>query len=84
MNAAFEEGAFVPTVGRVVVLYARVPRAAIVAGKDNQSILVEACVLQLLQHVANPSVKLAHHRAIDALGMVLDLRQCVIIRFQRL
>ena len=84
MDAAFEERTFIPAIGRVVVLYARVPRPAIVAGEDNQRIVVEPCILQFLQDIANPPVKLAHHRAIDALGMIFDLRQSVIIRFQRL
>ena len=81
MNAAFKEGAFIPTIGRVVILDTGIPSPAIVAGKDNKRIVVELRVFQLLQHVANPPVKLTHHCAIDALGMVLNLRQRVIVGF---
>src|SRR3546814_10501383 len=61
-----------------------VPGTAIVAGEDDERIVVDAGALELGHHVADAAVKLRDHRAIDARFLVLDLRQLCIILLRRL
>ena len=83
-DAALEEGRLPPAIGCVEVRDAGVPGAAIVAGEDDEGVVVDPRRLQLGHHVADPPVELRDHRAIDARLAVLDLGEFRIILTRRL
>ena len=79
MDAAFEERSLPAAIRLIKIGNAGVPSPAIVAGEDDKRVVLKAAALQLLQNVADPSVELADHRTVDALGVVFDLRQGIVI-----
>ena len=58
MDPAFEECRFPAAVGLVEIGNPGVPCSAIVAGEDDQCILVEPGVLELLENIADAPIEL--------------------------
>ena len=84
MRAAFVKSRLPAAIGAVYLGQANVMRAAIVGGKDHQRIVIKALRLQFGHDLADAAVERADHRGIDPQAVVLDLRQRIIIRLERL
>ena len=84
MDAPLEEGRFPAAIRPVDVGKADIVGAAVVGGEDHQGVVVQALVLQRLQHPTDVAVQVADHGAVDAQAMILDLRQGVVVGLGRL
>ena len=80
-QTAFKKGEFPTAIGLVHIRDADVTGCAVVARKNDQSILINAVVLQCLKHAAHTSIDRPNHGAINSPTVVLNLGQSVVVFF---
>ena len=78
-DAAFIKSGFPAAKGFVQIRHPDVVRAAVVAGENNQGVVIQALVFEVLQHAADVAVQRADHGRVDAGGMVCNVRQGVVV-----
>ena len=80
-QTAFKKGEFPTAIGLVHIRDTDVTGCAVVARKNDQSILINAVVLQCLKHAAHTSIDRPNHGAINSPTVVLNLGQSVVVFF---
>ena len=70
VHAAFEKRGLPAAERTVDVRQADIVGAAVVAGENDQRVLIKAFILQRLQQAADIAVEVAHHAAVDAQAVV--------------
>ncbi len=83
-DAAFEQRQLPPAIRGVDLGQAYIARAAIIAGKDDDRVVVEPLLLQRRHDPPDAAIERAHHRGIDAQAVRLDIAHRLVIRLGRL
>ena len=76
--------AFQPRYGWLMSGKTHVVRAAVVAGEHHQRVVLETVLPQRVEHLPHGTVERADHRGVDALGVVRDAWERVVVGAQGL